>query len=341
VVAVTPSPLPRGRGSDLPTPAGTNRPLVTSVVVNYCGFDDTRLCIDSLLASTYERHLVVVVDNASPSADADRLSAEFGDRIHVLSSTKNLGYGGGANLGIGWALDRGSDFAWVLNNDTTVDPTCIKVLVDAMESNTDFGILSPQISAPIGREAPSGIWFSGGSVLLAKATARHSVGRLTGESIARTEYVTGCAMFIRASALAGAGLFCEPLFLFWEDVDLSLRMRRTGWELGVVPNALIHHRIHRSIVSRTSEYYYFRNALLIVRGFGSRSALVTGPCYLTYELTRRWARAFLRRRPAPTTATRGLLVGIVLAIKWPRRYRSVRKVLGDSVTPHPPEGLRE
>jgi GT2 family glycosyltransferase len=229
----------------------------------------------------------------------------------------------------------------VLNNDTTVDPICIGVLVGAMESNANFGVLSPQISAPIGREAPSGIWFAGGSVDLEKGRTRHSVARLTGESIVSTGYVTGCAMFIRAGALAGTGLFCEPLFLFWEDVDLSLRMHRAGWELGVVPNALIHHRIHGSIVSRTAEYYYFRNALLIVRGFGSRSALVTGPCYLTYELTRRWARAFLRRRPAPTTATRGLLVGIVLAIKWPRRYRSVQKVSGDSVTPHPPRGLRE
>jgi hypothetical protein len=291
-------------------------PLVTSIVVNFRNLDDTRICLESLLASSYERHSVVVVDNGSPSDDAERLSAEFGDRIHVIASGRNLGYGGGANLGLRWALDRGSDYAWVLNNDTTVDPACIKVLVDAMATNPGFGVLSPQISAPIGPEAPSGIWFAGGSVVLGRATTRHSFKRLTGPSVVGTEYVTGCAMFIRCSALVRTGLFWEPLFLFWEDVDLSLRMRREGWDLGVVPNALIRHLIHGSIVSRTREYYYFRNAPIIICAFGSRSAVATALYYLTGEVARRWARALLRRRPAPTAATRGLLAGIALAIRW-------------------------
>ena len=293
-------------------------PLVTSIVVNYRGLDDTRQCVQSLLASSYERHSVVVVDNASPSGDADRLSAEFGDRVHVIAAGTNLGYGGGANLGLRWSLAQHAAYAWVLNNDTTVDPTCIQQLVDAMELNLGYGVLSPQISAPIGPEAPVGIWYSGGRILLERAETRHSFRRIEGAGVVETEYITGCAMFIRCASLANIGLFWEPLFLFWEDVDLSLRMRRSGWELGVVPNALIHHRIHGSIVSRTLEYYHFRNAVIIVRKFGSRSALVSGLCCLIGGVARRWARALLRRKPAPTAATRGLLVGIVLAFttRW-------------------------
>lgn len=114
-----------------------------------------------MLASSYERHSVVVVDNASPCGDADRLLAEFGGRVHVIASRESLGYGGGANLGLRWALDRGATYAWVLNNDTVVDPACIGMLVDGMESNPRLGVLSPQILCAVGPDAPSGVRFSG------------------------------------------------------------------------------------------------------------------------------------------------------------------------------------
>jgi GT2 family glycosyltransferase len=301
----------------MPVSADRIKPLVVSIVVNYVGLDDTRQCVRSLLASSYERHLVVVVDNASPLSDADRLSAEFGDRVRVIASGKNRGFGGGANLGLQWAQAQDATYAWVLNNDTTVEPTCIQQLLDAMEASPGYGILSPQISAPIGPEAPSGIWYSGGKVLLERAETRHSFQRAEGSGVAETGYITGCAMFIRSAALAMVGPFWEPLFLYWEDVDLSLRMRRAGWNLGVVPDALIHHEIHGSVVSGTLEYYHFRNALIVVRTFGSRPTAAAALLFLIGRVARHWARALLRRRPAPTAATRGLLAGIAFAIKGP------------------------
>jgi GT2 family glycosyltransferase len=288
-------------------------------VVNYCGFDDTMRCVESLLASVYARHLVVVVDNASPSGDAARLSAELGDRVHVIGSGTNLGYGGGANLGLRWALAQDATYAWLLNNDTIVEPACIGQLVGAMESNPRYGILSPQIEAPVGPEAPLGIWFSGGKVLLARAETRHSFERVAGTEIAESEYITGCAMFLRSNALADTGLFWEPLFLYWEDLDLSLRIRRAGWNLGVLPNARIQHTIHGSVGSNTLDYYHFRNALVIVRTFGTRRVVASALLFLVGGVARRWGRALLRRKPAPTGATRGLLVGIWLAVRWPRK----------------------
>lgn len=301
----------------MPASADRTSPLVVSIVVNYNGLDDTLRCAKSLLDCDYPRQLVVIVDNGSPSGDADRLSAEFGDRLHVIASGKNLGYGGGANLGLRWAGAQDAEYAWVLNNDTTIEPGCIGELVDAMEANARYGVLSPEISAPIGPEAPEGIWYAGGSVLLGRAEVRHSFKRLEGAAAVATEYVSGCAMFIRCAALSDTGLFWEPFFLFWEDVDLSLRMRRAGWKLGVVPGAHLHHAIHASVASTTLEYYHFRNALIIVRTFGSRSAAATAPLFLIGGVARRWARALLRRRPAPIGATRGLLAGIGLAIRWP------------------------
>ena len=106
VIALTPSPPAQGDALETSAPADRTGPLVVSIVVNYAGLDDTRRCVASLLESAYARLLVVVVDNASPSGDAKTLSSEFGDRIHVIASSANLGYGGGANLGLRWALSQ-------------------------------------------------------------------------------------------------------------------------------------------------------------------------------------------------------------------------------------------
>jgi GT2 family glycosyltransferase len=187
-----------------------------------------------------------------------------------------------------------------------------------MESDPRYGIVSPLISAPIGPEAPLGIWYAGGRILLERAETRHSLDRLEGWSFVETGYVTGCAMFIRCASLKAIGLFWEPLFLYWEDVDLSLRASKAGWKLGVLPAASIYHAIHGSVVSRTLEYYHFRNAPIIVRTFGSRLDAVSGLLFLTGGVARRWVRALLRRGPAATAATRGLFVGVALALRWPR-----------------------
>jgi GT2 family glycosyltransferase len=289
-------------------------PLVVSIVVNYNGLDDTRRCVASLLASLYPRHSLVVVDNASPAGDGVAIAAELSRQVHVIASATNLGYGGAANLGIGWALEQGAAFAWVLNNDTLVDPDCVQRLVDAMESNPGYGMLSPQISAPVGPEAPNGVWYSGGSVLLARAEVRHSFEELEGLEVVATEYVTGCAMFIRCSSMEKSELFEEQLFLYWEDVDLSLRMRRAGWRIGVVPGARVFHAIHGSVISSTLEYYHFRNAVIVLRRFGSRRIFVAGVMFAAGGVARRWARAVLRRRTSPTAATKGFLTGLAIGL---------------------------
>jgi hypothetical protein len=79
---------------------------------------------------------------------------------------------------------------------------------------------------------------------------------------------------------------------------------------------MIHHSVHGSIASPTIEYYSFRNALIIVRKFGSRRTALSGFASLTVAVARRWARALLRRIPAPRPATRGLLAGSALELKW-------------------------
>ncbi len=292
------------------------RPLVVSIVVNYHGLEQTRVCVASLLAADYPSHSIVVVDNASGRLELDALRATLGSSIEIIDSERNLGYGGGANLGLEWARRAGAAYAWVLNNDTEVDPRSVNELVAVMERETDYGILTPQIDAPIGPEAPFGIWFAGGTANLTRAITRQQVVAPSSRTaVEPTGYVTGCAMFIRLQALDATGLFWEPLFLYWEDVDLSFRMRRAGWRLGVVPEARVLHFVHGSSPSNTYRYYSSRNAILVAKRHLHGRGAARAAFWVAARALRSCAQSLIKRdRPLPIAEARGLVAGVAVTL---------------------------
>jgi GT2 family glycosyltransferase/glycosyltransferase involved in cell wall biosynthesis len=291
-------------------------PRAVTVVVTYNGLDDTIACLRSLLLSDYPEHRIVIVDNGS-TGEADAIRASFGDQVAILAGEGNRGYGAGANAGIRWAVEHDADYVWVLNNDTVVRSETLRRLVESMEADPDIGIASPQITAPSGPEAPAGIWFSGGEIDLRRGETRHSVTPLSEDAGAvPTDFITGCAPMLRASMLDDVGLFWERLFLYWEDTDLVLRARRSGWATVVVAGAWIHHAIHGATESRTVDYLFFRNALIVARRHAGLRTATVATTHLAYRLGRRWASAFLRRRPAPVAESHGLLAGVATITRW-------------------------
>ena len=296
------------------------RPIVVSIVVNFRGLEETRACLDSLLAADYPAHEIVVVDNDSGNGEAAAIESEFAGHVHVIASARNLGYGGAANLGLQFAIDRGAAYAWVLNNDTIVDPGCVARLVEAMEGDAAFGAASPVIDAPIGPEAPNGIWYAGGVANAAKASTRHLLEPIEARpGIVATGFVTGCAMFIRVGALARTGLFWPELFLYWEDVDLCYRLAAAGWKLGVVPSARITHLVHGSVRSELATYYFYRNAVLVARRYGHARGAARAIVALSVRAARRWAACTVKGlRPFPMAETRGLFAGVGAVIRGVR-----------------------
>ncbi len=288
------------------------RPLVVSIVINYHGLDQTSVCVASLLAADYANHSIVVVDNASGTAEVDALRDAVGRSVEIICADRNLGYGGAANLGLEWARRAGAVYAWVLNNDTEVDPRSVGELVEAMEREPEYGIVTPQIEAPIGPEAPFGIWFAGGMADVGRAIARQQVVPIaTSEAVAPTGYVTGCAMFIRLRALVDTGGFWEQLFLYWEDVDLSFRMRRAEWRLGVVPAARVFHFVHGSVPSKMYRYYSSRNSILVAGRHLRRRGAARAAFWVAARALRTWAK---RKGPVPTAEARGLVAGVAMTL---------------------------
>jgi len=212
------------------------------VLVNYCGWRDTIECLGSLRAVQYQPELdLVVVDNGSTDESVREIRARF-PAVFLLEMGKNLGFAGGCNAGMRFARERGNEFIWLLNNDTTVDPHSARALVDAARLHPEgsfFGCLISLASEP-GR-----IWFGGGkydarSGFLGNIGFNRPVSELarTGDPI-RTDWITGCSLLIRSSLVDEIGFMNEDFFLYFEEVEWELRRPNSAW---LVPRALVQHK---------------------------------------------------------------------------------------------------
>jgi len=298
-----------------------SRPLVTIVILNWNGLADTSECLRSVLGIGYTNYNVIVVDNGSRDDEAAALRETFGARIQVIESPANLGFAGGANLGIQQALKGGADFVLLLNNDTIVDPSFVDELVDAALS-------LPQLAAACPKtyfyDRPTEIYSTGGFYSLWRGTARQ-VGRGQTDAgqfdeIAERGYADGVCMLIPRQALERVGLLDEDYFAYWEETDWCARARDAGLRCYYVPRARIWHKAERSQAKTNAfQYLYRRNALLFVRKRGGLLPFVSA---LTLHVLVYAPWYFLRH---PTRLGRALAEA--KALLWHVRNRAQRRTL--------------
>lgn len=262
------------------------------VVLNWNRKDDTTQCLESigkLQISNYKLQ-IVVVDNASTDGSVKVIQkSKIKDqnenlKLKIIQNKENLGFAGGNNVGIKYALKNGADFVLVLNNDTLVDKNLLVYLIKAAEKYKNAGIFSPKIYFAPGfefhkkrySEKDSGkvIWYAGGIIdgdnVLGSNRGVDEVDDSQYDNIQETDFATGACMFIKREVLEKAGLFDEKYFMYLEDADLSQRIKRHGWRVLFVPDAKLWHKVAQSssIGSDLNDYFITRNRLL----FGMRYA---------------------------------------------------------------------
>lgn len=215
--------------------------------MNYNGAADVARCADSLL-KVEDTPPLVVVDNASTTDGLDVAVADYPD-VEVIYSSTNLGFGRGNNLGLRWALTHTDcEFALLLNNDAMVEPDTISRLEATLDAHPRAGMAAPRI---VLAERPDVLWYGGGEIdwrkgspgvpgYLGPADARPA---LTGKDVT---FASGCAMLIRRSVLETVGGFDPRLFMYQEDLELCLRVQRSGWTIRYAPEALVLHRAQGS-----------------------------------------------------------------------------------------------
>ena len=219
-------------------------PLVYVVIVNWNRVDDTRECLASISNSTYDNLKILVVDNGSTDGSTELISRDFpfAEQIH---NTENLGFARGYNTGMKHAMDSEAEYIFIINNDATVAPGTISILIK--HSTPKNGILAPLINYS---EYPNMIWSSGGltsSWTLEKHDPLYEkIDSGDWEQVLKRDFVTGCAMLFPINTLTQIGLFDEKFHMYYEDMDLCLRVREAGLGINVVPTAKVWHKVARS-----------------------------------------------------------------------------------------------
>jgi GT2 family glycosyltransferase len=215
------------------------------VIVSYNVRDRLRDCLRNLSGQR-----VIVVDNASGDDSAAMVRAEF-PAAELIANTGNRGFAAACNQGIAASTE---DFILILNPDTLVTPAALQILLDTMRAESRAGACGPRILNPDGSLQPSCRRFPTLPRLLldefgfgklfphSKFFGGYRMTWWAHDQLREVDQLMGAALLLRRSALERIGTFDERFFMYFEEVDLCLRLRDAGWKVLFVPGAqVIHH----------------------------------------------------------------------------------------------------
>ncbi|GHN38425.1 glycosyltransferase family 2 protein [Lactobacillus delbrueckii subsp. lactis] len=237
------------------------------ILVNYNGAKLTEECIDSIHKSKYDDQYevhTVVVDNGSKVDETKVLKQKYEDVIFIRSE-ENLGFAGGNNLGIKRALAEGADYVLLINNDTALDKGMLQELMKNAEPDI---VLTGKI---LYYSKPNTIWCEGGTIDWKKGNSYN--GKIGEKDTHNTEkyyceFASGCCMMIPREIINKIGMLQDDYFMYCEDTEYCLRLKQAGYQIMVVPKAVLYHKVSASSGgedSPFSTYYITRNRLRLVK----------------------------------------------------------------------------
>lgn len=239
-------------------------PKVSIIVLNWNGYRDTVECVNSLGKVAYPNCELVIVDNGSSDGSEEILRKSFPD-VKIIQTGRNLGFTGGNNIGMRYALDNGADYVILLNNDTIVDKDFAGELVKAAETDRSIGLLCSKIYF---YDCPDVLWYAGASFHPWLGWGRHrgynerDKGQY--DRVEETERPTGCALLATRELCEKIGLLREEYFCYCEDVDWGMRAQNANYKIMYVPASRVWHKVSRSTGGGStgiSLYYFTRNML--------------------------------------------------------------------------------
>lgn len=282
----------------------------TSVIIlHYGSISDTLECLGELKRkNTGYPFRTIVVSNSADIGLSDSVR-KIDSSIDIIINQKNLGFAEGNNIGIKYALQKGSKNIILLNNDALSSDSLIKNIVTCSEKNPEAGLISPKIYFAKGdeyyknryknHEKGKVLWYAGGQIDWKNCYASNrgvdevDCGQYDSEAI--TDFATGCCMLIKKDVTEKIGYFDSKYFLYFEDVDYSIRAAKSGIMVYYCPNAYVWHKNASSSGRPGSSlhlYYQTRNRLY----FGLKYASVRVKKSLLLESIKNFFKGGVERR---------------------------------------------
>jgi hypothetical protein len=279
-----------------------NAPKTAIIVLTWNQKADTLECLRSLSEVQYDNLFTVLVDNGSAD-DTVTVVRQLFPAVQVVETGDNLGYVGGNNAGMEYALKQGADYVFILNNDTIVAPDFLSKLITYAESNPTVGMLGPQVFM---YDRPQAIWFAGATLDRYGVVWHTRFGEVDEGGLAGPQesvYIPGCSVLVRRAVIDQIGMLDSRFFYLYEEVDWCYRARRAGYLLKWLPDSHIWHKEARAYGGTKSPrylYYFTRNHLLFFRNnFAGRARYR----YYFYKIQASY-HEWLRYRRGPSLAER-------------------------------------
>jgi hypothetical protein len=287
-------------------------PLLTIIVLTWNNFADTAECLHSLRKLNYPQYNVVLVDNGSTDGSIERLQSEFPE-VKIIKNGKNLGYAGGNNIGIEYALSKDADYIILLNNDTIVDVNLATELIQASHETGNLGIFGCVNYYYNDRKK---IQFSGGIFNWKTGdiidTTRHKIDKGQFQLLKEVDTVVGSCLFLPTTIIKTVGLLDNRYFLTFEESDLCCRVKKAGYKVYTYMGAGIWHKV--SVTGQAQKkglniltYYAVRNRFLFLIRNSPKQFL---PVSLTYHIARTAVYISKEIRNRNTAQAKLLLFGL-------------------------------
>ena len=249
------------------------------IILNWQGWQDTIICLTSLKKLIFSPTSIIVCDNDShndsfacilkwarqhyscadiavfekPTQASDTLAFPF----VLIQTGKNLGFAGGNNVGIRYALNcKTFDCLWLLNNDTSVDKNALFALIECANNLKNIGLLGSTVVDFLDRDT---LQCAGGCryfpiwTIFKPILAGHSIKKIMAQDNKNAtidlDYIYGASLFFRSAVLEEVGLLNEEYFLFYEELDYAQRLKKQGYRIAWCQKSIVYHKGSASVGS--------------------------------------------------------------------------------------------
>jgi len=243
-----------------------NEPFVSIITLNYNQALVTREFLESTRKLNYNNYEILVCDMASDIDPATVIKASDYRNTRLLMSKKNLGFAGGNNWGMRQAK---GDYMFIVNNDTEVTPDLVNLLLAPFFTNPSIGVTCPKIKY---FSNPDIIQYAGFNPINPYTGRTSTIGDMETDKgqyniSGPTSGAHGCAMMVKKEVIEKTGMFPEKFFLYYEEWDWSVRIKKAKYIIWYTAEATIYHKESMSVGKQNpmKVYYHTRNRILFMR----------------------------------------------------------------------------
>ncbi len=248
---------------------------VAAVVVTYNRKELLKECIEALKASTCSVD-IIIVDNNSTDGTKEYISDLIGGNVIYKRLKKNLGGAGGFSAGMKYAVKKGYEYVWIMDDDTIVKKDTLEVLLKAKdEISDDFGFISSSVK-----------WIDGSDCKMNRQTYKEQISDYEKSYVMKGIYPVKAATFVSllfsSDAIKQIGLPLKEYFIWGDDKEYTLRMSNEFACYNVVDSQVVHKmnnnegsNITKDDIGRIDRYYYaYRNDFATARSQGIKDLLI-------------------------------------------------------------------